>query len=144
MTRPVLVLAAALVAAACSGLSLAAPIGDRNSGARLSFPAGATEASGSLLAFDPAQHSSLDISISMPLAQPDDLAVFIVTSNGVRFQVLESFTDCRVDGASRRCDRWLPLLADEGIDNWRVEAVRDDVAESTSLSVDVTWVRSGS
>lgn len=141
MSRLALVLAAAMFSAACSGLSLAAPMGDQNSEARLSFDAGSTETSGRLLAFDPAQHSSLDISISMPLAQLDDLDVFIVTSRGIRFQVLESFSDCQVDGSSRMCERWLPVLPDEGIDDWRVEAVRSDSENSSSLRVDVTWVR---
>lgn len=141
MSRLALVLAAAMLSAACSGLSLAAPMGDQNSEARLSFDAGATETSGRLLAFDPAQHSSLDISISMPLAQHDDLDVYIVTSRGIRFQVLESFSDCQVDDESRMCDRWLPVLPDEGLDDWRVEAVRTDSQNASSLRVDVTWVR---
>lgn len=141
MSRIALVLAAAMLSAACSGVSLADPMGDRNSEARLSFDPGATEASGGLLAFDPAQHSSLDISISMPLAQLEDLDVYIVTSNGIRFQVLESFHDCQVDGANRQCDRWLPLLPDEGIDNWRVEAERRTSSDPSSVRVDVTWVR---
>ncbi len=141
MPRLPLIVAAAMFTAACSGITAAAPIGDRSSEARLSFEAGATEASQSLLAFDPAQHDSLDISISMPLAQLEDLDVFIVTSSGIRFQVLESFVDCRIDGANRQCDRWLPLIYDEGIDNWRVEAVRAGSEDTSSVRVDVTWIR---
>lgn len=127
---------------ACSGPLGVVPLVDRSSSTDLSFEAGATEAVGQLLAFDPTQHS-LDISIDMPSDQPDDIDVFIVTSNGIRFLVLNSFSNCHVEGSSRHCDRELPVMPAEEIDNWRVEAVRSAAEEAASLEVSVTWVPVG-
>lgn len=139
MTRFILIVVAALLTTACSGLSVVLPFADRSSGAHLDFEEGTTETSQGILAFDPEQHKSLDIAISMPASQ-DDVDVFIVSSNGIRFQVLGSFQNCHVEGDSRLCQRELPLLPDEGIDNWRVEAVRVDPSDAGSVTVDVTWV----
>lgn len=132
-----------VVAAACSGSLDAFPFGDRSSGARLSFASDSTETSGALLAYDPARHS-MNISITLPLEQSDDIDVFIVTSTGVRFQILESFQDCTQNVAGRHCTRWLPVLPDEEIDNWRVEAVRQATGNASQVDVDVTWVPLGS
>ena len=129
----------ALLATACSSTVGLTAFADRSTGARLSFEAGATEAEGQLVAFDPARHS-LDIAISISLEQAEDLDVYIVTSNGIRFQVLESFTGCEVDGAGRHCERWLPVLPDEASDNWRVEAIRTEPDQPASVQVEVTWV----
>ena len=127
------------LATACSSTVALTAFADRSTGARLSFDAGVTEAEGQLVAFDPARHS-LDIAISISLEQAEDLDVYIVTSNGVRFQVLESFTGCEVNGSGRHCERWLPVLPDEGPDNWRVEAVRTEPDRPATVQVDVTWV----
>lgn len=143
MLRLTLLVALAILTLACSGVLGAVPFVDRSSGATLSFEEGDTEATGQLLAFDPTHHS-LEISIAMPLEQSDDIDVFIVTSNGIRFQVLSSFQDCRIDGANRLCDRSLPVLPAEGIENWRVEALRSVSAAPGSVTVDITWVRVGS
>jgi hypothetical protein len=129
----------AVLATACTGTVGFAALGDRSSGAHLSFEKGATEATGQLLAFDPTRHS-LEIDISISLEQEEDLDVFIVTSNGIRFQVLESFHNCRVDGSGRYCERWLPVLPDEGVDNWRIEAVRTRPDRASTVNVAITWV----
>jgi hypothetical protein len=139
MARLWLALMLAMLTTACASSVGLVDFGPRNSGARLSFSEGATEATGQLLAFDPARHS-LDIAISISLDQAEDLDVFIVTSSGIRFQVLESFHDCLVDGAGRHCERWLPVLPDAGVDNWRVEAVRGAPDRPATVEVDVTWV----
>ncbi|HSJ34602.1 MAG TPA: hypothetical protein VLB85_06065 [Acidimicrobiia bacterium] len=138
MARLTLALVVFLATACSSTVGLTAFAG-RSSGAHLSFDAGDTEASGQLVAFDPTRHS-LDIGISISLEQAEDLDVYIVTSNGVRFQVLESFTGCEVDGSGRHCERWLPVLPDEGPDNWRVEAVRTEPDRPATVQVEVTWV----
>jgi|GEM_PF-2002101 len=138
MARLTLALVVFLATACSSTVGLNAFAG-RSSGAHLSFDAGDTEASGQLVAFDPTRHS-LDIGISISLEQAEDLDVYIVTSNGVRFQVLESFTGCEVNSSGRHCERWLPVLPDEGPDNWRVEAVRTDLDRPATVQVEVTWV----
>lgn len=128
---------------ACSASLDAIPFGDRNSGARLSFDADSTESSGALLAYDPTRHS-MEIAITLPLDQGDDIDVYIITSTGVRFQILESFQDCTQNTAGRHCSRWIPILPDEAIDNWRVEAVRETTGRESLVEVDVTWVPLGS
>ncbi|HEX2155081.1 MAG TPA: hypothetical protein VHL52_14040 [Acidimicrobiia bacterium] len=142
MSRLLTLIVLAALTLACSGPLGIVPLVDRSSGTDLSFEAGASEAAGQLLAFDPTQHS-LDISIAMPSDQPDEIDVFIVTSNGIRFLVLNSFRDCHVEGSNRRCDRELPVMPAEGIDNWRVEALRSATTAAASLEVSVTWVPVG-
>lgn len=139
MSRLLLALSTAALTLACSATTGFVPLGDRSSATEIAFTEDATEAAGQLLAFDPSRHS-LDIEIALPLHQSDDIDVFIVTSNGIRFQILSSFQDCHVDGARRRCDRHLPVLPHEGIDNWRVEARRPFALGVSSVEVDVTWV----
>lgn len=142
MSRLLSLLVLTTLTLACSGPLGVVPFVDRSSSTDLSFEAGATEAAGQLLAFDPTQHS-LDISIDMPSDQPDDIDVFIVTSSGVRFLILNSFRDCHVEGSSRRCDRELPVMPAEDIDNWRVEGVRSAATEAASVEVSVNWVPVG-
>lgn len=132
-------LATAALATGCSGAMGLAQMGERSSGALMEFSEHATETDGRLLAYDPAQHS-LDIEIAFPLDQPDDIDVYIVTSNGIRFHILSSFQDCHVDGKSRLCSRELPVMPEEGLENWRVEAERDFPTGASSVEVDVTWV----
>ncbi|MFP3915037.1 MAG: hypothetical protein ACLFWM_09195 [Actinomycetota bacterium] len=141
--RRLLVLAAATLTMACSGALGLVPIGERSTEARVAFPEDGTLAAGPLLAFDPSRHS-LDIEVALPLEQSDDIDIFIITSNGIRFQILSSFQGCHVDGPWRRCDRHLPVLPEEGVDNWRVEAERSVAVGASSVEVDVTWVPLGS
>lgn len=142
MRNLAVLLATLTLATSCSGALAGVRAFDRNSSTDVSFPADGTEASGQLLAFDPSKHS-LDIEIALPLAQTDDIDIFIITSSGIRFQVLSSFQGCEVSGAGRRCSRHIPVLPSEGIDNWRVEAQRDVAGGPTSVRVDVTWVPTG-
>src|SRR5690606_20513187 len=72
-----LTLALAFLALACSAPVSVVPLGERSSATQLHFEAGSTEATGQLLAFDPKRHT-LDISIELPLEQPDDIEIFIV------------------------------------------------------------------
>lgn len=144
MHRAGLVLAVAALCAACSGFGVGVIHGDLNSEADLSFAQGATEASGALLAFDPAQHR-MDITISIePLAQDGDMDVVIVTDSGTRYQVLGSFHQCIEEAETRRCSRMLPPLLDERVGNWRVEAMRADASFPASVQVAVKWVPIGS
>lgn len=135
-------LVAVLCLTACAGGISGFPLGDRISGAQLTMEEGDAEAGIGLLAFDPARHS-LDIDISMPLEQQDDLDVYIVTASGIRFLVLESFHGCTETAASRHCARWLPVLPEEDTGNWRVEADRVDLSRISTVQVDVTWVPLG-
>lgn len=140
MVRSTAVLLAWLtLATACSGSLAGVPFINRSSATEVSFPADATHASGELLAFDPTRHA-MDIEIALPLSQDDDIEVFIITSNGIRFQILGSFQNCHVDATGRLCSRHLPRLPVEGVSNWRVEAERHEANGPTSLRVDVTWV----
>lgn len=139
MPRHRLVAAFAALAISCSGAAGFAPVGDLRSSAAIRFSPDATVTSGAILAFDPARHS-MEIEVAMPIEQRDDIDVYIITANGIRFQILSSFQGCRVDGAWRRCDRQLPVLPDEGLDNWRVEAERDAADGPSPVQVDVTWV----
>lgn len=143
MPRLLLVLATAALATSCSGALGVVPLGERNSTAAIEFSEQATETAGRLLAYDPARHS-LDIEVTLPIEQADDIDVFIITSNGIRFQILSSFQDCRLDGVWRRCSRHLPVLPEEEVDNWRVEAERGFAAGVSPVEVSVTWVPIGS
>lgn len=138
-----LTLALAFLALACSAPVSVVPLGERSSATQLHFEAGSTEATGQLLAFDPKRHT-LDISIELPLEQPDDIEIFIVPPSGLRYQVLGSFHDCEVDGAGRRCPRKLPVLPTETAQAWRVEALRTEPNGPTSIDVAVSWVPVGS
>lgn len=138
MKRLAPVLALATLTLACSGAVAVVPWGERTSSATLKFSEGETEASGALLAFDPTRHS-LDISIELPLEQTDDIAVFIVPSSGMRYQVLGSFHGCEVDAVSRRCPRELPTFPAETVENWTVVAQRPESAEETRVEVAVAW-----
>lgn len=139
MTRLASVVVVALVLAACISTTAFVPLGERSSGAKLAWDVGETEASGSLLAFDPRRHT-LDIAIVLPIDQPDDVDVYIVTTTGIRYKVLGSFHNCRQEDSVRLCTRNLPMFFDEGIENWRVEATRGDARQAASVRVDVTWV----
>jgi len=144
MFRTGLVVLLAGVTSACLGLDAGLLRGDLNSGAQLSFEAGATEATEALFVFDPAQHS-MDITIFIqPLEQADDLDVVIVTESGTRFQVLGSAARCTEDAETRTCERKLPLLPSEEVGSWRVEAVRNDATAPASVQVQVNWVPIGS
>jgi len=134
-----LTLALAFLALACTGPMSIDPFGKRSSAARLQFEDGSTEAVGQLLAFDPRGHT-LDISIELPLDQPDDIEIFLVPPSGIRYQVLGSFQNCEVDGAARRCPRRLPALTTETADAWRVEALRSEAGGATSIEVSVSRV----
>lgn len=138
MSRFVPAFALAILTLACSGAMGVVPWGERTSSATLQFPEGATEASGALLAFDPTRHS-LDISIELPLEQTDDIDVFIIPSSGVRYQVLGSFHECEVDGASRTCPRQLPAFPAETVDNWTVAAQRPESQGATRVEVAIAW-----
>ncbi|MGA7269761.1 MAG: hypothetical protein WB239_01695 [Acidimicrobiia bacterium] len=144
MLRTGLLLAVAALCAACAGLGAGVMHGDLNSEADLSFAQGATEASGALLAFDPAQHR-MDITISIqPLAQDGDMDVVIVTDSGTRYQVLGSFHRCTEEAETRRCSRVLPPLPYERVGSWRVEAMRGDASFPASVQVRVKWIPTGS
>lgn len=143
MPRLLSLLAAASLVTSCSGAWGLVPVGERSSTAAIEFTEESIHTGGGLLAYDPSRHS-LDIEVALSLEQTDDIEVFIITSKGIRFQILSSFQDCRVEGAWRRCDRRLPAMPDEGVDNWRVEADRGAAAGFSALEVDVTWVPVGS
>lgn len=143
MSRLLLVLATAALAIGCSGALGVVPLGERSTTAAIEFSEQATETAGRLLAYDPARHS-LEIEVALPIEQSDDIDVFIVTSSGIRFQILSSFQDCRVEGLWRLCSRHLPVLPDEDVDNWRVEAERDFASGVSPVEVAITWVPIGS
>lgn len=143
MARFLSVLAVAALATSCSGALGVIPIGERSSVAAIEFSEDATHTQGALLAYDPSRHA-LDIQVALSLEQTDDIDVYIITSRGIRFQIIGSFQDCRVEGAWRLCDRRLPSMPDEGVDNWRVEAERSVAAGYSTVEVDVTWVPLGS
>lgn len=143
MSRLLLALATAALAIGCSGAMGVVPLGERSSTAAIEFSEQATEAAGRLLAYDPARHS-LDIEVALPIEQADDIDVFIIPSSGIRFQILSSFQDCRVEGAWRICSRQLPMLPEEDVDDWRVEAERGFANGVSPVEVDVTWVPVGS
>lgn len=139
MSRLLLVLATATLAIGCSGALGVVPLGERSSTAAIEFSEQGTQTAGRLLAYDPARHS-LEIEVALPIEQADDIDVFIITSNGIRFQILSSFQDCRVEGAWRLCSRQLPVLPEEDVDNWRVEAERGFASGISAVEVAVTWV----
>src|SRR5688500_866049 len=135
MFRTGLLVLMAGVGAACLGLGAEILRGDLASEAKLEFEVGATEASGALLAFDPAQHK-MDIVISLlPLYQLD-MNVVSVTDAGSRFQVRGSCAACTEEEDLRRCERQLPLLPGEQVGSWRVEAVRGDSTIPASVQVE--------
>ncbi|HJR91325.1 MAG TPA: hypothetical protein VJ938_02670 [Acidimicrobiia bacterium] len=140
MFRNGLLVLVAGLCAACMGLGAEVLRGDLNTETNLEFDIGATEATGALLAFDPTQHR-MDIVISIePLDQADDMNIVIVTDGGTRFQVLGSFAACTEEDGLRRCERQLPILPNEQVGSWRVEAVRGDSTISTSVQVAVNWI----
>lgn len=143
MERFLLVVLVGMLSGGCVGSNAGLLVGDLNSQARVSFAEGDSEASGSLLAFDPTRHRMEIVVTVEGLETTDDLAVVIITEAGSRYQILGSFHRCRTEGDRHECDRWLPTLPAETVGGWRVEARRTAAATEATVEVDVTWIPVG-